>query len=128
MSDEPRADSVEPATSRGERWRQRAIFILAIGLLAVGALYAALAIAVRVDDIVFPGNSLALPGPLARVPGLSAAPGESSALNDRINILILGLDRRPHHAPDADGPPRSDSMYVLSVDPLTKTGGVLAIP
>jgi LCP family protein required for cell wall assembly len=128
MSGHPRADSVEPAPSRGERWRQRLAFALALLLLAIGTLYAALAIAVRVDEIFFPGNGLSLPGPLARVPGLTSTPADSSPLTDRINILILGLDRRPHHAPNADGPPRSDSIYVLSVDPLTKTGGVLAIP
>jgi LCP family protein required for cell wall assembly len=128
MSEQPRADSVEPAASRGEQRRQAGAMVAAVLLLAVGALYAALAIVVRVDEIFFPGNSVSLPGPLARVPGLDARPAESNAFGDRINILILGLDQRPHHDPDADGPPRSDSMYVLSVDPVTKTGGLLALP
>jgi LCP family protein required for cell wall assembly len=128
MSDEPRAERDTTPASRGEVRRQGAAFFVAILLLAGGALYAALAIAVRVDDIFFPGNSLALPGPLAHVPGLDAAPADSSTLTDRINILILGLDRRPHHDPNADGPPRSDSMYILSIDPVSKTGGVLGIP
>lgn len=127
MSEQPPADTAEPV-SRAEQRRQHGAFVAAIVLLAVGALYAALAIAVRVDDIFFPGSRMALPGPLARVPGLDAGPAENSPLTDRINILILGLDRRPHHAQEVDGPPRSDSMYVLSIDPLTRTGGVLAIP
>ncbi|MFN8556534.1 MAG: LCP family protein [Dehalococcoidia bacterium] len=101
---------------------------MAIALLAGGALYAALAIIVRIDDILIPGNQLSLPGPLARVPGLDVGVSDAGAFHDRINILILGLDRRPHHAPGADGPPRSDSVYVLSIDPLTRAGGVLAVP
>ncbi len=128
MSDEPRVPAEDQTPTRGDRWRQHVTLVAAVTLLAFGALYAALAVAVRVDTIFFPGNSLDLPGPLARIPGLDASPAQDSALIDRINILILGLDRRPHHPPDADGPPRSDSMYVLSIDPATRTGGLLAIP
>ena len=129
MTDESRADGSESGVPLGPPGRrQKGVFAAAIVMLAAGALYAALAIVVRVDQIFFPGNSVPLPGPLGRVPGLDSVPGESSPVTDRINILILGLDRRPHHSPDVDGPPRSDSIYVLSVDPLTKTGGLLAIP
>ncbi len=128
MSEQPRAESESPTISRGARRRQHATLIAAIALLAGGALYAALAIAVRVDTIFFPGNTLTLPGPLAKLPGLDANPAQDAPITDRINILILGLDRRPHHTIDEDGPPRSDSMYVLSIDPVTKSAGVLAIP
>ncbi len=128
MDEQSRADSEAKAASRGERRRQTAAFTLAIALLAVGGLYAALAILVRVDTIFFPGNTLELPRALARIPGLDADVPADSPLTDRINILILGLDRRPHHPVDADGPPRSDSMYVLSIDPVSKSGGLLAIP
>lgn len=128
MNEEPRPENGDPAPSRGEKRRQRAVFLSAIALLAAGAIYAALAIAVRVDTIFFPGNALELPGPLARFPGLDASLPTDSALTDRINILILGVDRRPHRSLEVDGPPRSDSMYVLSVDPIAKTGGMLAIP
>lgn len=128
MSERPRADSGGSAASRGEQRLQAGALVIALVLLLAGAVYAALAIVVRVDQVVFPGNGVSLPGPLARVPGLDPEPVETSPLTERINILILGLDRRPHHSPDVDGPPRSDSMYVLSVDPVTKTGGLLAIP
>jgi LCP family protein required for cell wall assembly len=127
MDEQSRAKS-EANASRGDRGRQAVTFVLAIALLAVGGLYAALAMLVRVDSIFFPGNTLELPGPLGRIPGLDAGVPVDSALTERINILILGLDRRPHHPPGADGPPRSDSMYVLSVDPISKSGGLLAIP
>jgi LCP family protein required for cell wall assembly len=128
MTAEPRADSEAFAATRGEGRRQKAVFIAAILLLAAGAMYAALAVAVRVDAIFFPGNSVTLPGPLARVPGLDSKPADGSPITDRINILILGLDRRPHHTISPENPGRADSIHVLSVDPVTKTGGVLAIP
>jgi polyisoprenyl-teichoic acid--peptidoglycan teichoic acid transferase len=43
----------------------------------------------------------------------------------RINILIMGLDYRDYLAGDI---PRSDSMIVLTLDPLTMTAGMLSIP
>ncbi|MCC6300232.1 MAG: LCP family protein [Anaerolineales bacterium] len=42
----------------------------------------------------------------------------------RITVLILGLDAR-----DTDtSAPRSDTMILLTIDPLTKTAGMLSIP
>jgi len=44
----------------------------------------------------------------------------------RITILLIGLDYRDYIA--NAGPPRSDTMILLTVDPLTKTAGMLSIP
>ncbi len=44
----------------------------------------------------------------------------------RINILLLGLDYRDWEA--NQGPPRSDSMILISIDPVNKTMGMLSIP
>ncbi|GAB4533937.1 MAG: LCP family protein [Anaerolineales bacterium] len=44
----------------------------------------------------------------------------------RINILLLGLDYRDWEA--GQGPPRSDSMILVSIDPVEKTLGMLSIP
>ena len=44
----------------------------------------------------------------------------------RITILLIGLDYRDYLA--NDGPPRSDTMILLTIDPLTKTAGMLSIP
>jgi LCP family protein required for cell wall assembly len=44
----------------------------------------------------------------------------------RISILIIGLDYRDWVA--GEGAPRSDTMIVLTVDPLTKTAGMMSIP
>ncbi|MDP1715553.1 MAG: LCP family protein [Anaerolineales bacterium] len=44
----------------------------------------------------------------------------------RINILFIGLDARDWA--ENQGPPRSDTMILFTIDPLTKTAGMLSIP
>lgn len=44
----------------------------------------------------------------------------------RINILFIGLDYRDWQA--NEGPPRSDTMILFTVDPVSKTAGMLSIP
>lgn len=43
---------------------------------------------------------------------------------ERVNILVLGIDQRAGE----EGAFRTDTMLVLTLDPVTKTGGVLSIP
>lgn len=43
---------------------------------------------------------------------------------DRINILVMGVDQREQE----QGPWRTDTMIVLSVDPASKSAGLLSIP
>jgi LCP family protein required for cell wall assembly len=43
---------------------------------------------------------------------------------ERINILVLGIDQRAGE----EGAFRTDTMLVLTLDPVSKTGGVLSIP
>jgi LCP family protein required for cell wall assembly len=44
----------------------------------------------------------------------------------RITVLLIGLDYRDYIA--NEGPPRSDTMMLLTIDPLTKTAGMMSIP
>ncbi len=44
----------------------------------------------------------------------------------RVTVLLLGLDYRDWAADE--GPSRSDTMILLTLDPLTKTAGMLSIP
>ncbi len=44
----------------------------------------------------------------------------------RINILFFGLDYRDWEV--GQGPPRSDTMIVFTIDPITKQAGMLSIP
>lgn len=41
---------------------------------------------------------------------------------DRINIALFGVDSRP-----GDGPPRSDSIMILSIDPATKKASLFSV-
>ncbi|MDO9302688.1 MAG: LCP family protein, partial [Anaerolineales bacterium] len=62
------------------------------------------------------------PGPVA--PEVALPPAWDGA--SRINILFIGLDYRDWQV--NEGPPRSDTMILFTVDPLTKTAGMLSIP
>jgi len=44
----------------------------------------------------------------------------------RVNVLVVGLDYRDWES--GEGAPRTDTMILLSVDPITKTAGMLSIP
>jgi LCP family protein required for cell wall assembly len=46
--------------------------------------------------------------------------------NERVTILLMGLDYRDWE--QGDGPPRTDSMMLVTLDPLTRTAGMLSIP
>lgn len=43
---------------------------------------------------------------------------------ERVNILVMGIDQRPGE----NGAFRTDTMLVLTLDPVSKTGGMLSIP
>jgi LCP family protein required for cell wall assembly len=64
-----------------------------------------------------------LPPPIA-VPDSDLPPAWDGA--SRISVLIIGLDYRDWLA--GEGAPRSDTMIVLTIDPLTKTAGMISIP
>lgn len=62
-------------------------------------------------------------------PSLELSPSADAAAWDgtsRVNILIMGLDFRDWQRDD--GPPRTDSMMLVTLDPVAKTGGMLSIP
>jgi LCP family protein required for cell wall assembly len=45
---------------------------------------------------------------------------------ERVTILVMGLDLRDWEA--GEGAPRTDTMMLLTIDPLSKTAGMLSIP
>jgi LCP family protein required for cell wall assembly len=101
--------------------------ILGIVALAAGAFYTALVVATQIDHVFFPGKEIRLGKTLSTLPGIesgSAATSEDPT-GRRINVLVMGLDRRPT---DGDAPSRSDTMFVMSIDPVTKTARGLAMP
>lgn len=64
-----------------------------------------------------------LPPPVT-VPESDLPPAWDGA--SRINILLIGLDYRDWLA--NEGAPRSDTMIVFTVDPITKTAGMMSVP
>ena len=64
-----------------------------------------------------------LPPPIT-IPDSDLPPAWDGA--SRVTILLIGLDFRDVEA--NEGPPRSDSMILLTIDPVTKTAGALSIP
>jgi LCP family protein required for cell wall assembly len=60
--------------------------------------------------------------PLQAPSGPAAQPWDGSS---RVTILIIGLDSRDLEKGDV---PRSDTMLLLTLDPISKTAGMLSIP
>ncbi len=80
---------------------------------------------------LFTNQSNAEPGTGNQPSGAQPTPdlsGNSPSWNgvDRINILLMGLDYRDWLT--GEGPPRTDSMMLVTIDPITKSAGMLSIP
>lgn len=58
------------------------------------------------------------------IPEVALPPAWDGA--SRINILFIGLDERDLEV--NQGPPRTDSMILFTIDPVGKTAGMLSIP
>jgi LCP family protein required for cell wall assembly len=109
--------------------------VLGIIVLAAGAFYTALVAVTQVDHIFFPDSEIrfgSLPG-VEVLPGVDVegTSGEASAAGGgdeggrRRNILVMGLDKR---ARDGDVASRTDTMFVLTIDPVSDTARGLAMP
>jgi LCP family protein required for cell wall assembly len=109
----------------GGRAHRNPLLIFGIAIFAALAFYLALVVATQADHIFLPGNELNLPG-LNKLPGVDAGNPEAATIEERLNILVMGLDRRVDDP--ADSPTRTDSMFVVSIDPFSKTAGVFSIP
>ena len=116
------AEGLEAARGRAQR---KPLLIFGIAIFAAAAFYLALIVATQADDIFLPGNEFNLPG-LNRLPGIDSGNPEAASIEERINILVMGLDRRTDEPKDF--PTRTDTMFVVSVDPYSKTAGVFSIP
>jgi LCP family protein required for cell wall assembly len=90
-------------------------------VILVVAGYLALIVVTRIDELFFPGQGISVGG-FSNLPGVGEDPGEGQG---RLNILVMGLDRRPR---EGEAPARTDTMFVLTIDRGTKTAGILGIP
>ena len=77
-----------------------------------------------VNDQGTPVVTDGLPPPPVEIPEAALPPAWDGA--SRINILFIGLDYRDWIL--NEGPPRSDTMILFSIDPISKTAGMLSIP
>src|SRR3972149_931714 len=101
----PRPDQEPPQTRQGHRLNP--LIIIGVSLFAVAAFYVLLIVATMADDIFFPGNEFKIG---INIPGV-----DSGADPDSIDI------------PDRTAA-RTDSVFVLTIDPYSKTAGVFSIP
>ncbi len=116
-------------------------FVVAAGVTAVLTFYAVRDFVASLDVVDLPGivvssratgtpppdgkdngESVPLEQPLQSA-GPTPEPWDGAS---RVNVLVMGLDYRDWES-DA-GAPRTDTMLLLSIDPLTRSAGVLSIP
>lgn len=79
------------------------------------------------DATPTPDASGAVPGETqpAAQPQAGPTPPPWDGAN-RISMLVMGLDYRDWTA--GEGPPRTDTMILLTIDPIHRTAGMLSIP
>ncbi len=95
---------------------------------AGGEMVAARATAIVIVPTAVPGLELA--GAVAAEPTADPALGQFTLQpwdgQERFTILVMGWDRRPEDPPDAAY--RTDTMMLVSLDPVTHSMGILSIP
>ncbi len=111
-----------PEHAPGSPLRQRFLVALTGLLILLAASWLALIIVTRIDELFFPGQGISVGGIVGSLPGVEE---DGAGSDEPINILVMGLDRRPT---EGQAPTRTDTMFVLTVDPRSKTAGILGIP
>ncbi len=118
-----------PRLSRAQRERNTAVRILGlifVALFLCGAMFFAYQIfeTARQALLVLGAPDLGnLSAPDARVQSTRASPPNYAA-GERVNVLLLGMDRRPSES----CPCRTDTMMLVTLDPKTNTAGLVTIP
>ena len=114
----------------------RLLLSLIFVLFLVGGVYSGSLFYFTVKDIVAHAQIPSLPNlhlPIPAISGGSEGSGEAVApridlpvweKQERVNILLLGVDKREGE----HGPWRTDTMILGTVDPQSKTAGILSIP
>lgn len=138
----PSNQDVEPKNTPAKAgWLKYAVW----GGFAVAALLTAYLTFVAVRDLVASWEMTSLPG--VTIQDATPAPGgESEVVRDpslpmqpagaptpppwdganRVSLLVMGLDYRDWAA--GEGPPRTDTMILFTIDPINRTAGILSIP
>ncbi len=109
-------------TTRGQVRRRAFQWTVVLSAVAALSCYLAAYAVLHVEHWYVPSNPLSLPGPLGTLPGVTKG---DIPVGRRVTIALLGMDTRPSEKVHDT---RSDSLMLLTVDPKTKTGGILSIP
>ena len=112
----------------GSLWSVRADWKLTLlsvflVLFVAGGIYAAYLFYATVKDLVAHAE-LGMPGQPNTEQGRINDENLPDIAQERVNILLLGTDRRAQE----EGPCRTDTMIVVTVDPQSKAAGMLSIP
>lgn len=139
---------LQPSSSKFRQFFDKTNIILLVAFLVVAIVVAVVAFQLVRNftmettafklpgDPVLSGGAAATPDPKSSaIPGVTpvaALPVDENAPAaqawdgvSRVNILIMGLDFRDWEAGET---PRTDTMILLTIDPLSKTAGMLSIP
>ena len=123
MSQGPRRPAHSPERRKASRpsLRSQLLVLFGILVLAGGAFYTALVVTTQAYPIFFPGQNLNIG---ISAPGIKDPEGVDAA-GRRWTFLVMGVDRRPH---EGNAPSRTDTMFVMTVDPQTRSARALALP
>ena len=124
--------------SRGSRNRRsswsRLLLSIFSAILIVGGIYFGYFFYVTVRELVAHAQLPSLPS--VNLPPIPGQPEQKTNIStggeplpdwqkkERVNILLLGIDEREGQY----GPWRTDTMILLTIDPESKTAGMLSIP
>jgi LCP family protein required for cell wall assembly len=112
-------------SSRSTPTRRKSVFLSGLLLLfVIGGVYSAYLFYTTIKDFVAHAQ-LGMPSAQTNIEQGRAPEDElPNVSTERVNILLLGTDKRAGET----GPSRTDTMILLTVDPQTKTAGMLSIP
>lgn len=109
----------------------------------LAATFTSVALLARVTPALFPGKDLTNLGIIRPLAALDTPfvtikpPSDASVFNKRINVLILGVDRRPAYGNDGEPLPLpndanagylTDTIMVGTIDPVGKQSSLLSFP
>lgn len=134
--------TVDENRSKSTKWLVWAV----VGALLIAAALIAYLTFVAVRDIVSSWEFTSLPGVAITAPTATPNPDVPSAITDpqiplqpvggptpepwdgasRVSLLVMGLDYRDWI--EQKGAPRTDTMILLTLDPLARTAGMISIP
>ncbi len=113
---------------------QRLLFTGSLLFIFVSSLWTSLTLLAHVYPALFPGRDLKTDFHLVDVISSNVLPpsiqlpsaGADSVFNERINFIVMGVDRRPDE--DHLEAQRTDTLMLVTVEPLSKQTSVISIP